>query len=66
LKKKDQGLKYPQPVALINQNQCKQHMIRLGYRGLVHPVASVDASNIHNAELPITFRKLLMLLRSIG
>jgi len=53
-------------IALIDQNQCEQHMIRLGYRNLVYLVASVDVSNRHNAELPITLRKPLVLLRSIG
>lgn len=38
-----QGLKYYEPVALVDQNQSEQHMIRLGYRALVHLVFSVDA-----------------------
>jgi len=56
------GFKYCEPVAFIDQKQCKLHMIRLGYIALVHLVASVDTTQL---ALYIMFRKLLMLLRLI-
>ena len=46
------GLKYHEPVALValvDQNQFKQHMMSLGYRALVHLIVSVDTNNGHNA-----------------
>jgi len=56
------GFKYCEPVAFVDQKQCKLHMIRLGYIALVHLVASVDTTQL---ALYIMFRKLLMLLRLI-
>ena len=37
-----QGLKYHEPVALVDQRQCKQQVIILDYIALVYLVASVD------------------------